>query len=403
MDMSQLDTVTERIKAHVRKPGYIYSFLMTVVKDCFYDANNPEEYENRDKLITEELMTLLGFWLQSPNSKFAYPNSFEELYSMMVDSEALMNNMHFASYELVAAEMRGILENHLELQNKKPAQSLSEEAKAQSIQEAIYYNGDSAYDYEYIHFLPQKYKYDREWLLTNRSFDIEEAGKIVLAIKELLHKKTEILIFTDRSFDFRLMGYEDESEFEMILEFAKYMELIPPLGENALEEEVTESLHQFCDSLLDLFSISADDLKEFNGGKSFLDNFSLELKGKCNIDYKRFGDYNVLQATPILHLENGNYLIPLVYQLFVTTYETPYYWIISDKHYEKTAGSHRGKAGEDMAFELLTPIFGKENILRDIEIKDSKHHTITDIDNLCLLGSKAICIFYIKYRLINVI
>ena len=390
--MSHLDTVTEEIKAHVRKPGYIYSFLMNVVKDCFFDANNPEEYENRDKLITEELMTLLGFWLQSSPPEFAYPNSFEDLYEMMVGSEVLMSKMHHASYELVVTEMRGMLGNNSEIQNKKPSQNLSEDAKAQSIQEAIYYNGDSAYDYEYVNFLPQKYKYDREWLLKNRSFDIDEAGRIVLAIKGILQKKTEKLNFPDRSLDFKQLGYEDEEEFKMALEFAIYMELIPPFDENASEEEVQNSLHVFCDSLLDLFSIKVEDLKGFSGGKSFLDNFSLDIKEACNLDYKRFGDYNVLQAAPILHLENGKYLIPLVYQLFVTAYETPYYWIISDKHYAKTAGSHRGKASEDMAEELLTPIFGEENILRDVEIKDSKHHTITDIDNLCLLGSKAICI-----------
>ena len=91
--MTQLETVTEKIKAHVHKPGYIYSFLMTVVRDCFYDANNPAEYEKRDKLITEELMTLLGFWLQCPEPKFSYPDSFEALYAMMIEAEELMNEL----------------------------------------------------------------------------------------------------------------------------------------------------------------------------------------------------------------------------------------------------------------------------------------------------------------------
>ena len=45
--MTQLEIITKKIKAHVQKPGFIYSFLMMIVRDCFYDANNPEEYENR--------------------------------------------------------------------------------------------------------------------------------------------------------------------------------------------------------------------------------------------------------------------------------------------------------------------------------------------------------------------
>ena len=160
--MTQLETVTEKIKAHVHKPGYIYSFLMTIVRDCFYDANNPAEYENRDKLITEELMTLLGFWLQCPEPKFSYPDSFEALYAMMIEAEELMNEMHKASYELVIAEMREMLDSASNTQHEHPSKRLSEEARAQSIQEAIYYCGDYAYDYEYIHFLGKKYKYDKK-------------------------------------------------------------------------------------------------------------------------------------------------------------------------------------------------------------------------------------------------
>ena len=390
--MTQLEVVTEKIKAHVRKPGYIYSFLMTVVRDCFYDANNPAEYENRDKLITEELMTLLGFWLQCPEPKFSYPDSFEALYEMMIEAEGLMEEMHQASYELVIAEMREILDTPSNTQHERPSKRLSEKAKAQNIQEAIYYCGDYAYDYEYIHFLGKKYKYDKDWLLQNKSFDVDEAGSIALAIKELLRKKTDVLRFPDRSLDFKQFEYDDEDEFKMALEFSTYMEVIPHFDESSSESEVSDSLHSFCNSLVRLFSLDREELNSFSGGKIFLDLFSLDLSAENNSEYSRFGDYNVLQAKPIIHLGDGHYLIPLVYQLFVSLYETPFYWIIADKHYAKTAGTHRGKAGEDMAHEILSPIFGVDRILRDIEIKDSKHHTITDIDNLCLLGTKAICV-----------
>ncbi len=390
--MTQLEAVTEKIKAHVHKPGYIYSFLMTIVRDCFYDANNPTEYEKRDKLITEELMTLLGFWLQCPKPKFSYPDSFEALYAMMIEAEELMNEMHKASYELVIAEMHEMLDGASNTQPEHPSKRLSEEAKAQSIQEAIYYCGDYAYDYEYIHFLGKKYKYDKDWLLQNKSFDVDEAGSIALAIKDLLRKKTDVLCFPDRSMDFKQLGCEDEEGFKMAMEFATFMELIPPFDENSGESDVTNSLHSFCDSLVNLFSLDGKELNGFSGGKTFLDLFSLDLSAENNSLYSRFGDYNVLQAKPIIHLGDGHYLIPLVYQLFVALYETPFYWIMADKHYAKTAGTHRGKAGEDMAYEILSPIFGGNRILRDIEIKDSKHHTITDIDNLCLLGTKAICI-----------
>ena len=128
-----------------------------------------------------------------------------------------------------------------------------------------------------------------------------------------------------------------------------------------------------------------------------MENFTYYPKDDSNSRYCCIGDYNILQSKPIIYLENNRYFIPIVYQLFVSIYESPFYWIMSDKHYEKTAGSHRGKSGEDMAYELIVPVFGEENVLRDIEIKDSKHHTITDIDTLCLIDSKAIC-FQIKSK-----
>lgn len=390
--MTQLEEVTEKIKAFVRKPGYIYSFLMTIVRNCFYDANNPAEYENRDKLITEELMTLLGFWLQCPEPRFSYPDSFQALYEMMIGAEELMNEMHKASYEIVIAEMREMLNKPSDTRHKHPSQFLSEKAKAQSIQEAIYYHGDFAYDFEYVHFLTKKYKYDKDWLLQNKSFDLDEAGNIALTIKELLRKKADILHFPNNSFDFKQFGYDNEDEFKMAMEFATYVELIPQFDENSSESEVLDSLHSFCDSLIDLFSLDGKELNNFSSGQILLDLFSLDLYKDNNSGYSRFGDYNILQAKPIIHLRSDHYLIPLVYQLFVALYETPFYWIMEDKHYAKTAGTHRGKAGEDMANEILLPLFGNNRILRDIEIKDSKHHTITDIDNLCLLGTKAICI-----------
>lgn len=386
--MTQLDICNEKIRELVSRDGYIYAFLMTIVRDCFYDANNPEEYESRDKLITEELLTLLGFWLQIDKPRYSYPESFESLYMMMTDADKIMHEMHLASSELVFSEIRSLIN-----QSKSNSRKwLSDEAKAQSIQEAIYYGSDPAYDYEYIHFLPRKYKYDKDWLKEHKQFDPDTAGNIALAIKAILQEKTHVLCFPNRLIDYKSVGFDDEREFKMMLEFATYMNIIPKLGEESSDVELQNALRTLCDSLLDLFSIMPCDLVQYEGSEDFLKNFSVQITDGCNAGYHRFGDYNILQATPIIQMPDNRYMIPVMYQMFVSLYETPYYWIVSDEHYRRTAGSHRGTAGEDMAYEVLEPIFGNKGILRDIEIKDSKHHTITDIDTLCLLGSKAICI-----------
>lgn len=386
--MTQLEICTEKIRELVRKDGYIYAFLMTVVRDCFYDVYNPAEYEARDKLITEELMTILGFWIQSAPNLFSYPSSFEALYSMMIEADNVMHDMHLASAEKVFGELKTMMQNPVGGSRRE----LSDKAKAEGIHEAIYYGADPAYDYEYLHFLPKKYKYDKEWLIKNKHFDPDEAVSIAITIKELLRKKVSVLQFPDRTLDFKQFGYAREDDFKMALEFYTYRDIIPDFEEDADDKTIENSLHSFCNSMLELFSIDSKDLGGHAGGNEFLDNFSIVISRGCNSEYHRFGDYNVLQATPIIRMDNGKYFIPLIYQVFVSMYETPFYWIMADEHYRKTAGSHRGLAGEDMAFEVLEPVFGKERLFRDIEIKDSKHHTITDIDALCILGSKAICI-----------
>lgn len=392
--MTQLENVTRKIQALVQKTGYIYALLMTIIRDCFFDFNNSEKFAVRDKLITEELMTLLGFWLQKPDSWFSYPNSFEELYTMMEDADKLMKEMHDAAYESVFSELSKMNQEGSETH----IVGLSEDAHAQEIQEAIYYNGDLAFDYEYLYFLPRKYKYDAEWLKQNYCFDPEEVGKIALKIKEILQKKvSSVLCFPNTSIDFKQMGFETEEAFKMNLEFAKYYKIIPSFDENSNIEEITSSIHSFCNSLLDLFTINDTELKDFLCANALLKNFSLELGKNRNEKYHRFGDYNILQEKPIIRLSERSYLIPLVYPVFTSLYETPFYWIMEDTHYRKTAGNHRGTAGEDMVYELLEPIFGEEHIFRDLEIKNSKHHTITDIDTLCVLGSKAIC-FQVKSK-----
>ena len=289
---------------------------------------------------------------------------------MMTDADKIMHEMHLASSELVFSEIRSLIN-----QSKSNSRKwLSDEAKAQSIQEAIYYGSDPAYDYEYIHFLPRKYKYDKDWLREHKQFDPDTAGNIALAIKAILQEKTDVLCFPDRLIDYKSVGFDDEREFKMMLEFATYMNIIPKLGEESSDVELQNALRTLCDSLLDLFSIMPCDLVQYEGSEDFLKNFSVQITDGCNAGYHRFGDYNILQATPIIQMPDNRYMIPVMYQMFVSLYETPYYWIVSDEHYRRTAGSHRGTAGEDMAYEVLEPIFGNKGILRDIEIKDSTHY-----------------------------
>lgn len=391
--MTQLQITTDKIIDLVKRPGYIYAFIITIVRDCFYDLNNPEEFESRNKLITEELMTLLGFWVQHSESHWSYPISFEDMYQMVLDADMLMKEMHNSSYETVFQETSQIIQSC----NSNGKHELSDEAKAQSIQEAIYYNGDSAYDYEYVHFLKKKYKYDREWLIENKGFNIDNAGEIALEIKRLINSKASKLSFPNRSINYKTLGIDSIEEFNKLLTFAPFINILSPFENDGMSCSFDDAIVPFCNQIRDLFCVSCNDLVGLKDAGTFLNLFSFSITPNCNQTYQRFGDYNILQATPIIRLEEDRYFVPLIYQLFVSLYESPYYWIMADKQYFKKAGSNRGKAAEEIVYELLTPIFGEQSVFRDLEIKDSKHHTITDIDTLCMLGTKAIC-FQVKSK-----
>ena len=52
---------------------------------------------------------------------------------------------------------------------------------------------------------------------------------------------------------------------------------------------------------------------------------------------------------------------------------------------------NRGRASEDMAYEFLSKVFSNEKTYRSVKLKRGKDE-ITEIDVLCVLGNKALCV-----------
>ena len=51
---------------------------------------------------------------------------------------------------------------------------------------------------------------------------------------------------------------------------------------------------------------------------------------------------------------------------------------------------HRGRFAEDVTASLLRKVFGAANVYTNVEVKQSKGRTVTDIDVLTIVGNKAI-------------
>ncbi len=63
-----------------------------------------------------------------------------------------------------------------------------------------------------------------------------------------------------------------------------------------------------------------------------------------------------------------------------------------DKTYRDTLGKNRGKTGEEIAYEFLSHIFSKNRTFKSVKITTQKGRDDTDIDILCVLGSKVLCV-----------
>jgi hypothetical protein len=57
--------------------------------------------------------------------------------------------------------------------------------------EPMFYAGDGVYEFQYLEYPESKYKYDKEWLLEKKSFDVQNAIKLVSVVKEILHEKSK--------------------------------------------------------------------------------------------------------------------------------------------------------------------------------------------------------------------
>ena len=382
--MRTMDQVIADIIAVTKKEGFIYALLMIIRRDVFL---MPEEYHlvnNREVLITEEIKLLLGFWVKNECCIRSYPNELQELSELSREIRLLMEELHRSFIKIEVDNL-----NWSEITTKEQIDEIF--PLNIRIREAIFYGGDNLYDYEYINFLYKKYKYDVAWLKENKGFICEEAAAIAESIKDIVSVKNSKIPHIP--VEMKQMLYEcGDSGSEWLSDFIEYSEI---LAEYFISED--ESVHKlgiqaFCDSLLEMFCVSKSELEHLAGVDQFLANFTYDLNHETNDQYVGPGYFNKIEETPIIKLDNDKYFIPITYAVFNAIYDAPFYWMNSDEKYHKKSGTNRGNAGEDIAYEILLPIFGTQNTYKNIVIKDKHHKDITDIDVLCVYGNKALCV-----------
>jgi hypothetical protein len=84
--------------------------------------------------------------------------------------------------------------------------------------------------------------------------------------------------------------------------------------------------------------------------------------------------------------------LPSQYRLFETIYESPFYWMMSDKAYANTTAEHRGVFVAQTAAHILRSVFGPENVHENVILKSGARDTAGEIDVLVIYGEFAIVV-----------
>jgi len=404
--MRKTERIIGDIKNLINTKGYIYALCMILFEDFHIDPEKLHEIDHIKQLSVKEASLLLGFLIQK-KINFEIPDSWQDLIQMKQKTYGLMEELH----KSIINPFFEKLEKSLERDHKK--EDFREEqkeffGKGDMLTEPIFYSGTGIYDFQYLDFLERKYKYDRKWLVEKKSYNIKKVKDIVTQVKNILQEKSKKVHLYDLkenppSILDEMKKRNPNEDWEKyakevlpIMELHQYVELF---FENITDEESLsidkireEEWKSFYRGLIELFVIRKSDFNSKLDVNSFLNNFSITPQEDLNSQFQTVGNFNLVNAYPIIKLDGERYFVPITFLLFEAIYESPFYWMMADKEYKDKAGENRGKVGEEIAYHFLSKVFGENRAFRSVKITTKKGHDDTDIDTLCILGSKALCV-----------
>ena len=405
-DLRTREEVLAELKSLIKRPGYIYSLCIILFEDFHFTLEQIGTFNHREKISVKEAALILGFLVQN-EIDLTYPKSIDQLIENKKLTYDLLKELHFTFMQ----PQRKMLEVVLNIKEGQPAELPFSDfdffTKDCSMQESIFYAGDGVYNLQYIEYLPQKYRLDKDWLKEHRNFDFEEVVDILNSIRRIQQEKANKVKLIDlkkqeliESIKREIKGKNKKKKLEetlVLMELAQFYTLFPPvpetqnLNKKELEKLRKSSWEIFYDNLLDLFVLDFNELADLEGIESFFANFGVKSSER-NKEFNTIGDYNIINSQPIIPLNENRWFLPIYYLLTEAVYESPFYWMCEDNKYIRKALHNRGKVGEDIVCNLLKPIFGSKNVFPSVKIKTSREKTVTDIDVLCLVGNKALCV-----------
>lgn len=411
--MPTKEIILSQVKELVKSKGFIYALSLIISEDFHVSIEHLHQINYRDRLSSKEISLLLGFLIQD-KIDFSFPDKPEVFISLKKETYRLMKELHDSFMIPFFDRLKEDIENPKNISDYRTA--LKEFfGNGESMTEPIFYSGTGLYDFQYLEFLEQKYRKDKEWLWINRRFDAQNAIRIVERIKDILHEKSKKIEY--RAIKETLPDIVDklkkkkskkisEEEINLFTEPLVFFQYAKLFSENIQFEKCTndddirkEGWKSFYQGIVDLFVIRKSDFDEELDFDTFLNNFSIKPMSDENAQFGTIGNYNKVNSNPIIDLGDGRYYIPSSFFISEAVFESPFYWMFNDKKYKDQAGKNRGDFGEEISFNFLKNVFGAKRTYKSVKIQSlealnstKRRKDDTDIDVLCILGSKALCV-----------
>lgn len=403
--MRKTEEVIRDLKSLISSKGYVYTLCMILFEDFHINPEKLHEIDWGGRLNSNEASLLLGFLVQD-TIDFSTPDDPMSLIQLKQRTYELMEELH-QSFNIQFLEK---LEKEIgRACDKKNYRKEMKDffGKGNMLAEPIFYSGSGAYDFQYLEFLDKKYKYDEKWLHDKKQFDFVQVKRAISQIKEVLKKKSEKVYLRDikeklpeviEGLCKKDSTHDWETEAKKLLPMLELHQYVDLFFENKSEflvagNNIREAgWNSFYKSLIELFVVEKTNFESDINVDAFFSNFSIIPKKGMNSRFQSIGDYNVINSHPIIQLDGDKYFIPIPFLLSIAVYESPYYWMIDDKAYIDQAGSNRGEVGGEIVYNQLQRVFGENRTFKSVKITTKKGYDATDIDVLCILGSKALCV-----------
>ncbi len=331
--------------------GYIHAIAYFCYRDHvvgFGDELRADDYAKLfsfDRLIRTEISTLIGLMLRAPRD-LACPDQ-KTLEQYLKSTEALLKELHEALNEPGKAAFFSAIAD--------PSKSANPFTDAAALREPIFYGAEFAYPSQYRDLSVVKYRRDDAWLTANKGFSVGQAKQVITAVCDFLN--------------------------DNLLKTLKGLRGLPP-------EQWT---------MLGGFEFTTADIVT-EAGLSF-EIVGAVLTAFCfpddgNRTFTALHEFNAANAYPLLKTANDNYILFLYASFTEALYETPFYWMGADKAYVTAAMENRGLFAEEFTADRLAKVFGGANVLRSVDIWETRARkkTISEIDTLVLFGDRAIVV-----------